>query len=110
MMRLLVTLGLAAGLAAGAASARDVASEAQGFSPERLSRIAPVMKDEIAKGTMPGAVTLIARNGKIVHFEAHGFLDSAKTKPIGKDAVFRGFSMTKPIVAVAALALIEQGR
>ena len=68
------------------------------------------MKAEIDKGTVPGAVTLIARNGKIVHFEAHGFLDSAKSKPMGRDAVFRGFSMTKPLVAVAALALIEQGK
>ena len=99
-------------LALGAMPARagEASPEMQGFSPDRLARIAPVMKDEIAKGTMPGAVTLIARNGKIVHFEAHGFLASAKTKPMGKDAVFRGFSMTKPIVAVAALGLIEQGK
>src|SRR3954451_20111036 len=72
--------------------------------------IAPAMKQEIEKGTIPGAVTLIARNGKIVHFETHGFLDSAKTKPMTRDAVFRGFSMTKPFVAVAAVALMEQGK
>ena len=97
-------------LLAGPAFASESPPEAQGFSPERLARIAPVLKEEIAKGTLPGAVTLIARNGKVVHFEAHGFLDAAKTKPMGKDAVFRGFSMTKPIVSVAALALIEQGK
>jgi CubicO group peptidase (beta-lactamase class C family) len=96
-------------LAAGGALAQE-AAESQGFSSERLARIAPVLKAEIEKGTVPGAVTLIARNGKIVHFEAHGFLDSAKTKPMGRDAVFRGFSMTKPLVAVTALALIEQGK
>lgn len=100
---------VAAILAAGGAGAQDLA-QSQGFSSERLARIAPVLRAEIDKGTMPGAVTLIARNGKIVYFEAQGFLDSAKTKPIGRDAVFRGFSMTKPIVAVAAMALIEQGR
>jgi CubicO group peptidase (beta-lactamase class C family) len=82
----------------------------QGFSQERLGRIAPVMKQEIAKGTMPGAVTLIARNGQIVHFEAHGSLDAAKTKPMPKDAVFRAFSMTKPFTSVAAMALVEQGK
>jgi CubicO group peptidase (beta-lactamase class C family) len=98
------------GLGAGPLGAGEAPPESQGFSPERLARIAPVVKDEIAKGTIPGAVTLIARNGKIVHFEAHGFLDSAKTKPMGRDAVFRGFSMTKPVVSVAALALIEQGK
>src|SRR3954470_8645861 len=83
-------------LAAAGGWAQD--AETQGFSAERLARIGPVMKAEIDKGTVPGAVTLIARNGKIVHFEAHGFLDSAKSKPMGRDAVFRGFSMTNPCV------------
>jgi CubicO group peptidase (beta-lactamase class C family) len=101
-------LAFAGALAASSGSAQD--SDIQGFSAERLARIGPVIKAEIDKGTVPGAVTLIARNGKIVHFEAHGFLDSAKTVPMGRDAVFRGFSMTKPLVAVAALALIEQGK
>jgi len=109
-MRLgILALALAGTLAAGSGSALDE-GDTQGFSAERLARIGPVMKAEIHKGTVPGAVTLIARNGKIVHFEAHGFLDSAKSKPMGRDAVFRGFSMTKPLVAVAALALIEQGK
>lgn len=113
MKRILITLGLAAGFAAGPAFhavARDMASEAEGFSGERLNRIAAVMKDEIAKGTLPGAVTLVARNGKIVHLEAHGFIDAAKTKPITTDAVFRAFSMTKPFTSVAAMALVEQGK
>ncbi len=104
---------LMAGIAAAPAyhaSATETAAEMQGFSRERLDRIAPVMKDEIAKGTMPGAVTLIARNGKIVHFEAHGFIDAAKTKPMTKDALFRAFSMTKPLVSVAAMSLVEQGK
>jgi CubicO group peptidase (beta-lactamase class C family) len=83
--------------------------ESQGFSPERLARIRPVMRAEIDKGTMPGAVTLIARNGRVVHFEAHGFLDASKTEPMTKDAVFRAFSMTKPFVSVAAMMLVEQG-
>ena len=68
------------------------------------------MRAEIDKGTMPGAVTLIARHGKVVHFEAHGYLDSGKTKPMTQDAVFRMFSMTKPFVSVAAMMLVEQGR
>ncbi len=98
---------LAALCLAGPASADTVD---QGFSADRLARIAPAMTREVEAGTVPGAVTLIARNGRIVHFEAHGFLDSAKTRPMTKDALFRGFSMTKPIVSVAAMALIEQGR
>ncbi|WP_375462081.1 serine hydrolase domain-containing protein [uncultured Enterovirga sp.] len=102
-------MSLAAALAAVPAVAQD-SPDLHGFSAERLARIGPAMKAEIGKDVVPGAVTLIARNGKIVHFEAHGFLDAAKTKPMGRDAVFRGFSMTKPIVSVAAMALIEQGR
>jgi CubicO group peptidase (beta-lactamase class C family) len=84
--------------------------ESQGFSTERLNRIGPVMREEIAKGTMPGAVTLIARNGQIVHFEAHGYLDSGKTKPMPNDAIFRALSMTKPFVSVAAMMMVEQGK
>jgi CubicO group peptidase (beta-lactamase class C family) len=104
----LCVLSLSLALAPVAASAFEAST--QGFSQERLARIAPVMKAEIEKGTMPGAVTLIARNGQIVHLEAHGFLDAAKTKPMSADAVFRGFSMTKPFTSVAAMALVEQGR
>jgi CubicO group peptidase (beta-lactamase class C family) len=100
-------LPLCAALPLISAQAAEVSPESQGFSTERLARIAPAMKAEIA---IPGAVTLIARNGQIVHFEAHGFIDAAKTKPMTKDAVFRGFSMTKPFTSVAAMALIEQGK
>jgi CubicO group peptidase (beta-lactamase class C family) len=83
--------------------------EIQGMSRERLARIGPVMKQQVEKGMFPGAVTLIARRGQIVHFEAHGFLDSAKTRPMTKDAIFRLASMTKPIVTVAAMMMVEQG-
>src|SRR3954452_15522663 len=105
-----VQFSIAAVLWTGLALAADEARVQEGFSIDRLARIAPAMKQEVEKGTIPGAVTLIARNGKIVHFETHGFLDSAKTRPMTRDAVFRGFSMTKPLVAVAALAPMEQGK
>ena len=76
------TLLLAAFLASIAApihwtSPAKAGSELQGFSPERLDRIAPVMSEQIAKGTFPGDVALIARNGQIVYLEAHGFVDAA---------------------------------
>lgn len=105
-----LSLVLCLALPGAAAQAAEVSPESQGFSSERLARIAPAMKDEIAKGIIPGAVTLIARNGQIVHFEAHGFVDAAKTKPMTKDAVFRGFSMTKPFTSVAAMTLVEEGK
>ena len=82
---------------------------AQGMSRERLDRIAGVMKQEVANGTFSGTVTLIARRGELVHFEANGFQDAPKTKPMAKDSIFRMASMTKPIVTVAAMMLVEQG-
>ncbi|MGE0054757.1 MAG: serine hydrolase domain-containing protein [Hyphomicrobium sp.] len=81
----------------------------QGMSVERLGWIATSMDREIAKGVFPGAVTLIARRGEIVHFAAHGYLDAAKTKPMNKDSIFRFASMTKAIVTTAAMMLVEQG-
>lgn len=82
----------------------------EGFAQDRLSRIAGSMKEQVNKEMFPGAVTLAARNGKVVHFEAHGYLDQAKTKPMTKDALFRLASMTKPIVTTAAMMLVEQGK
>jgi CubicO group peptidase (beta-lactamase class C family) len=54
-------------------------------------------------------VTLVARHGRVVHYEATGFADAAKTKPMTRDTVFRLASMTKPITTVAAMMLVEQG-
>ncbi len=68
------------------------------------------MQQQIDRGMFPGAVTLVARNGKVVHYEAHGYLDTAKTRPMTKDALFRLASMTKPIVSTAAMMLVEQGK
>lgn len=85
------------------------AQNAQGISREGMARIAPAMKREVERGTFPGAVTLIARNGKIVHVETHGFQDAAKTKPMKRDTIFRMASMTKPMTTAAAMMLVEQG-
>jgi CubicO group peptidase (beta-lactamase class C family) len=82
----------------------------EGFSKQRLARIGPSMNEQITRGMFPGAVTIVARSGKVVHFESHGYLDAAKTKPMTKDALFRLASMTKPIVTVAAMMMVEQGK
>ncbi len=82
----------------------------QGFSKARLANIAGVMNDQVKSGMFAGAVTVVARNGKLVYFEPHGFLDAAKTKPMPKDALFRLASMTKPIVTTAAMMMVEQGK
>jgi CubicO group peptidase (beta-lactamase class C family) len=84
--------------------------ESVGLSGERIQRIAGVMKQEVAKGSFPGAVVLIARNGKVAQFEAYGYLDGKKEKPMPKNAIFRIASMTKPIVTAAAMMMVEQGK
>ena len=81
-----------------------------GLSSERLQRIGTALEREIAAGTLPGATVAIARNGKLAYHEAFGYLDPAARAPMPKDAIFSIASMTKPIVAVAALMLYEEGR
>jgi CubicO group peptidase (beta-lactamase class C family) len=107
---LLSTL-LAAGLllAPGSVQGQENGATEGAFSTERLDRIATAMEREIEQGTMPGAVTLIAHQGEIVHLEAHGHRDGAQTEELQADDLFRSFSMTKPIVSVAAMMLVERG-
>src|SRR3989441_12964477 len=81
-----------------------------GLSAERLDRIGPVLRGEIEKGKFPGAVALIARKGRVAYFETFGFRDKATGAPMSKDAIFRIYSMTKPLVSVGALVLMEEGR
>ena len=112
---LAVLVGLSAALVPASAraqqahAAQPAADLVQGMSRDRLGRIAGVMKREVDKGTFAGAVTLIARRGEIVHFEAHGFQDAGKSKPMAKDSIFRMASMTKLITTVAAMMMVEQG-
>ena len=84
--------------------------ESLGFSAERLARIAPAIQREIAAGQYPGAVMLVARNGRIVYFDSVGQLDPAGGKPMTKDAIFRLYSMTKPYTSVAIMMLMEEGK
>ena len=73
-----------------------------------------VIRSELARRSdvkeMPGAVFLVARDGKIGAIEAIGLQDPAKNLPMREDSIFRIASMTKPIVSVAAMMLVEQGR
>jgi CubicO group peptidase (beta-lactamase class C family) len=68
--------------------------EEAGMSAERLQRIHEEMQRHIDAHEISGAVTLVARRGRIVHFEAHGFMDLETRKPMAKDAVFRLASMS----------------
>jgi len=81
-----------------------------GMSADRLARIQPFMKQYIDNGDLAGIVTLVARNGKIVHFEKTGKLNVETGEEIELDSLFRIYSMTKPIVSVALMMLYEQGK
>jgi CubicO group peptidase (beta-lactamase class C family) len=80
------------------------------MSSERLQRIHEEMQRHIDAHEISGAVTLVARRGRIAHFEAHGLMDIESGKPMAKDAIFRLASMTKPVTAVAVMMLVEQGK
>jgi CubicO group peptidase (beta-lactamase class C family) len=97
------SLGFAESL--GYAKPEDV-----GFSRERLDRIVSTLNDDVANGVIPGATLLIMRNGKIAYYDSVGVLDPATRTPLPKDAIFRIYSMSKPITSVAAMILVEQGK
>jgi CubicO group peptidase (beta-lactamase class C family) len=80
-----------------------------GMSSERLTRIRPTMEKHIGDDKMAGAVTLIARRGKVVHLECVGLMDRERNAPMQTDTIFRIYSMTKPIICVALMTLYEQG-
>jgi len=84
--------------------------EEVGMSTDRLARIKTVFDAEVAEGRIPGAVVMIAREGHLVYTAAFGYADKAAGRPMTADAVFRLYSMTKPIVSVAAMTLVEEGR
>ena len=86
------------------------APEELGLSSLRLARLGERLGREIERGRVPGAVALIARRGRLGFFESFGQRDAASGAPMEKDAIFRIYSMTKPITSVAAMMLWEEGR
>lgn len=85
-------------------------AESVGMSPERLERIANVLRTDTERGRLPGAVVAIARRSKLVYYESFGYLDKAANIAMPKDAIFAIASMTKPMTGVSVLQLIEEGR
>jgi CubicO group peptidase (beta-lactamase class C family) len=83
--------------------------ESLGLSSLRLQRLSDAFKREIDKGTLPGATVMVARRGQIAWFEALGRQSPAAAAPMAHDTIFRIYSMTKPIVSIAAMALVEDG-
>src|SRR5579871_1539328 len=84
--------------------------ESVGFSSERLQRLSGAFQTDVDNSQIPGAVVLIARNGKVAYFKAFGFQDREKRVPMKTDAIFKVASMTKPFTSVAAMMLVEEGK
>jgi CubicO group peptidase (beta-lactamase class C family) len=85
--------------------------EQVGLSGARLRRITEVITTDVANGRIPGAVVLVARQGQIACYEALGFEQNhERPVPMQRDSVFRIAALTRPVVAVAALLLLEEGR
>jgi len=108
MVRLLILPAIVLPLAA--ASLPTAKPEEVGLSTERLQRIHEMVMRHVEARDISGAVTLVARRGRVIHFEAHGLMDIEAKKPMTRDALFRLASSSKPITAAAILMLMEEGK
>jgi CubicO group peptidase (beta-lactamase class C family) len=81
-----------------------------GLSAKKLERVRDALKGEIDQGKLPGTVVMVARKGKVAYADAVGLQDKSAGKAMALDSVFRIYSMTKPLVSVAAMMLVEDGK
>src|SRR4051794_19814879 len=93
-----------------AATLPETKPEDVGLSKERLGRIHDTIQSHIDSHDISGAVTLVMRKGRMAHLEAHGLMDVDSGKPMAKDAIFRIWSMSKPVTGAAILMLMEDGK
>lgn len=94
-------------------AAREIGTskpERQGFSSERLEKITAFMDAKVADGTMVGGMGVVARNGKIIYQQTYGMADREAGRAMADDAIYRIYSMTKPITGVALMMLYEDGK
>ena len=89
---------------------RIPAFHAGSLSRAKLERVGDFIRQEIAAGTMPGAIILIQQHGRPVYFESFGVRDVESRRPMTPDTIFRLYSMSKPITSVAAMMLVEDGK
>ena len=97
-------------LAVAATALPEARAESQGISSARLQRLHDYMDKATGADGYLGGVTLLARNGRIVDWQAYGHRDLARREPIRKDAIFRIYSMTKTVTSVAVMMLMEEGK
>jgi len=115
VVSLLVSLlwALSFALAAGSVAAADLPHarpESVGMSAERLARLSDTMRRLAEQGQVAGVVTMVAKDGKVVQFDAAGKREIEHGTPMQKDSIFRIYSMTKPITGVAMMILFEEGK
>jgi CubicO group peptidase (beta-lactamase class C family) len=84
-------------------------AESVGMSTKGLNRIDEVMQEHIDAGHIQGAVTIVARRGKVVHFSTHGEMDVKNSRAMEPDAIYRMASSTKPVIGVAAMMMVDEG-
>ena len=106
----LAAVVLAAGLAQLRADVTLASPESVGFSTDGLNTFTRTMRGLVDDGKLAGVTTLVARHGRVVHFDAYGVRDLDSRAPVEKDTIFRIASMTKPIVGVAMMMLWEEGK
>ena len=93
-----------------APEATTVSPESVGFSSERLENLHRIIQGEIEDKQLAGAITILARHGKIVDYRVYGESDIDSHRPMAKDTIFRDYSMSKPVTGVAMMILFEQGK
>ena len=101
------------GIVAFASAAELVPSltvDMQGFSASRLARVGTKIDQDVKDSMLPGAVLLVSRNGVPVYAHTAGIQDPRSTQPMRRDSIFRIHSLTKPIVSVAVMMLVEEGK
>ena len=106
----LLALGICLTAALSAQTLQPADPATVGMSAERLGRIDTAIENYISEGLLPGAVTLVARHGKIVHFSAHGLRDVESKSPMQPDTIFRIASQTKATISVGIMMLQEEGK
>jgi CubicO group peptidase (beta-lactamase class C family) len=104
------TLATALSLAALAQGLPKASPEEVGFSSERLNRLTETFQRDVDTGSIPGAVVMVARNGKVAYEKAFGYQNREENIQMKTDAIFRIASMSKPITSVAVMMLAEEGK
>src|SRR5215475_14114169 len=110
ILLLAALFNISTAVAAFAQSLPSAKPEQVGLSPEGLQRLMDVIKADVDKRVIPGAVVVVARHGKVAFFETARARDPATKMPMTMDTIFRIYSMSKPIASVAPMVLWEDGK